>query len=131
MEAAVADEDLKLDPRVHLAAERTLLAWIRTGLALMGLGFVIARFGLFFHELTVNATVSGPVSTGVSQWTGVSLVFLAALVMFMAALKHYRFMRDFNRGRLSSAPTVSMGVVLSALLALLGLGLAAYLISMR
>ena len=35
----------------YLAAERTLLAWIRTGLALMGFGFVVARFGLFLQEL--------------------------------------------------------------------------------
>ncbi len=35
------------DPRVFFAAERTLLAWVRTGLAVMGLGFVVARFGLF------------------------------------------------------------------------------------
>ena len=35
------------DPRVFFAAERTFLAWIRTGLALMGFGFVVARFGLF------------------------------------------------------------------------------------
>ncbi len=38
------------DPRVSLAAERTFLAWIRTGLALMGFGFVVARFGLFLRE---------------------------------------------------------------------------------
>ena len=30
-----------------LAAERAFLAWIRSGLALMGFGFVVARFGLF------------------------------------------------------------------------------------
>ena len=35
----------------YLAAERTLLAWIRTGLAMMGFGFVVARFGLFLQEL--------------------------------------------------------------------------------
>ena len=40
------------DPRVRFAAERTLLAWIRTGLAMMGFGFVVARFGLFLHELS-------------------------------------------------------------------------------
>ena len=38
------------DPRVYFAAQRTFLAWIRTGLALMGFGFVVARFGLFLRE---------------------------------------------------------------------------------
>lgn len=35
------------DPRVFFASERTLLAWLRTGVALIGLGFVVSRFGLF------------------------------------------------------------------------------------
>jgi putative membrane protein len=39
----------------YLAAERTLLAWIRTGLALMGFGFVVARFGLFLQQLEALA----------------------------------------------------------------------------
>ena len=39
----------------YLAAERTFLAWIRTGLALMGFGFVVARFGLFLQEIQVVA----------------------------------------------------------------------------
>lgn len=38
-------------PSDYLAAERTFLAWIRTGLALMGFGFVVARFGLFLEAL--------------------------------------------------------------------------------
>ena len=41
------------DLRDSLAAERTFLAWIRTGLALMGFGFVVARFGLFLQQLHV------------------------------------------------------------------------------
>ena len=35
------------DPRVYFAAERTLLAWVRTGIAIMAMGFVSSRFGLF------------------------------------------------------------------------------------
>jgi hypothetical protein len=44
----------ELDPRVRFAAERTLLAWIRTGLAMMGFGFVVARFGWFLRELALQ-----------------------------------------------------------------------------
>ncbi len=42
----------EIDARIYMAAERTFLAWIRTGIALMGFGFVVARFGLFLRELT-------------------------------------------------------------------------------
>lgn len=38
------------DPRMPVAAERTFLAWIRTGLAHIGFGLVVARFGLFLRE---------------------------------------------------------------------------------
>ncbi len=61
------------DPRIYMAAERTLLAWIRTGLALMGFGFVVARFGLFLREM--EAVGRSPVTrTAFSVWFGTALV---------------------------------------------------------
>jgi putative membrane protein len=45
--------------RDHLANERTFLAWIRTGLGMIGLGFVAARLGLFLHEMAVPVPASG------------------------------------------------------------------------
>jgi len=50
------------DPRVRVAAERTLLAWMRTGMALMGFGFVVARFGLFLREIAAAGNVATPIS---------------------------------------------------------------------
>ena len=46
------------DPRVYFATERTFLAWIRTGLGLMGVGFAVSRFGLFLREFSATITVA-------------------------------------------------------------------------
>src|SRR5260370_28907986 len=43
--------------RDHLANERTFLAWVRTALGLIGLGFVLARMGLFLRQLALSAEV--------------------------------------------------------------------------
>ncbi len=87
------------DPRVPLASERTLLAWVRTALALMGFGFVIARFGLFLREL---AAVSGDAysgrSPGMSMWFGTALVVLGAVSALLAAWQHVRFLDRLERG---------------------------------
>ena len=45
------DKGAEQDPRVYFAAERTFLAWIRTGLGLIGIGFAVSRFGLFSGNL--------------------------------------------------------------------------------
>ena len=58
----------------YLAAERTLLAWIRTGLALMGFGFVVARFGLFLQQLQIIQHSSPAQSSGLSLWFGTALI---------------------------------------------------------
>ena len=67
------------DPRVRFAAERTLLAWVRTGIALMGFGFVVARFGLFLRELAAAAV---PVAhhPGASMAVGVGLTLTGVAV---------------------------------------------------
>jgi putative membrane protein len=57
-----------------LAAERILLAWIRTGLALMGFGFVVARFGLFLQQLQIAQYAPSAQPYGLSLWLGTALI---------------------------------------------------------
>jgi len=114
------------DPRVRFAAERTLLAWIRTGLALMGFGFVVARFGLFLLEL--RAAGAGAVhSHGVSVWTGIILIVLGVGVNVLAAAQHHRFLSQLNAGVSYVAPKWSIGIIVALVLAILGIALAVYL----
>jgi putative membrane protein len=117
------------DPRVRFAAERTLLAWMRTGLALMGFGFVVARFGLFLREIAAAGQVAPPQhSTGWSLWIGTALIGLGVAVSAVASFEYYRFISLSKQGRTYTPRTALLAVVVGAILAVLGIVMAAYLI---
>ena len=118
-----------VDPRIYLAAERTFLAWIRTGLACMGFGFVVARFGLFMRELVLsNPTVAHHSSTGVSLPVGIALIGIGILVTIAAAVRHHRYIQAIERACFQQEFGVGFGVVVAVLLALFGLIMTLYLL---
>ncbi len=118
------------DPRVALAAERTLLAWVRTALAMMGFGFVVARFGLFLRELA-EASPTPRQSFGMSLWIGTGLVILGAVVALLAAIKHIRFLTQLERGIPYRPSRWSLGVIVTFVLSAIGAFMAIYLLLMR
>jgi putative membrane protein len=90
LEAPPIRED---DPRVLLAAERTLLAWIRSGLSMMGFGFLVAKFGLFLREIILLQGNEPAETPRWSVWIGAAMVVLGAIVNFAAGIEHWRFLR--------------------------------------
>lgn len=109
--------------RLHQANERTMLAWVRTGIALMAFGFAIARFGLFLRQIAVvSPTVATPKGLE-SGWLGGALVALGTLANLTATLRFARTRRAIERGDVG-APDATAVYVVGGAATIVGLGMA-------
>lgn len=124
----MSDDPLAFAPgqlRDRLANERTLLAWVRTALALMGFGLVLARFSL----LAGAAALPRAGEQGLAHALGVALVLTGVLVMTIGGRRTRAYGRVIDPGArppgagpltLTTVAVVGLGVLLAVYLVLTG-----------
>lgn len=113
------------DPRVFFAAERTLMAWNRTGITLMAFGFVLERFGLFLHVLRHTAAAG----RDTSFWIGIAFIVLALLVIGFSIVQFRRVLRSLGPAETPQHYCTWSGMAMNLSVVVLGLALLAYLFS--
>ncbi len=111
-----------------MAAERTLLAWLRTGIALMGFGFVVAKFALFLREFRLSQSPPAPGAGGISVLFGTLLILLGVCVHVAAGFHYLRVVRGLKQGGAGLDRPSRLGMGLALALALAGLAVAAWLL---
>ena len=118
------------DPRIYMAAERTLLAWIRTGVALMAFGFVVARFGVFLREIALPDVAAVGPGSGLSLYIGLVIIGIGVVVCVVSAVRHSRYVRAIDEGRFRAAfgSVFAFSVVL--LLAVVGVAITLILVKL-
>jgi putative membrane protein len=112
------------DPRIYLAAERTFLAWVRTSVALMGFGFLIARFAFWIREYALVEGGKPIERPTVSPWLGFGMVVVGVFVCLLAAARHREYVHALQNGVANPPLDLRAALGVAGILALVGLAMA-------
>lgn len=118
------------DPRVFFAAERTLLAWVRSGLTVMALGLVVAKWGLVLTVLSRASTSPSDIHNmhGITGWIGITLVAIGAIAVLGAVHNHRIFVTSLPKDDVPVVGFRSLTDFFALLVGIVGLLLTACLI---
>jgi putative membrane protein len=116
------------DPRIYLAAERTFLAWVRTSLALMGFGFLIARFAFWTREYALVEAGQPITRPPISPWLGFGMVVVGVYVCVTSAVRHRSYIHALKDGVSNPPRDLRGALILAGILALVGLAMAVHIV---
>jgi putative membrane protein len=103
--------------RNRAAAERTLMAWIRTSLSLISFGFGIDRIVEALHQATGDQAVTRHLSRNI----GLAFVAIGTLALLSAAFSHRQDLRQIERGNFTYVSRLSLSFVVAIALIFVGL----------
>jgi putative membrane protein len=109
-----------------LANERTFLAWVRTCIALIGLGFIIAKFGLFIEELnlvlsqSVSEITKTPITSmqskllldDTSSLVGIGIVIISIVLILFALRNYYNISKEIRYDKYTPKHTIMYTTVI-------------------
>lgn len=102
----------------HLAAERTFLAWIRTSIAIISLGFVVAKFGVWLRELAERLNPGTPEHRPANSLPiGIGMMVVGA-VLALLALWHFHLVNqavEEGKVRPNRAMVVTVAITIAVL----------------
>ncbi|HJU35279.1 MAG TPA: DUF202 domain-containing protein [Nitrososphaera sp.] len=119
------EEDTSERLQQYMANQRTFLSWVRTSIALIGLGFAIERFSIFLQQFRLiadpNLTDNAASATAhdYSAMVGIGMIVLGTGLIFYA-LKNYL---DSNKTIASGKYMPRNAIVYTASAAIVGLGI--------
>jgi putative membrane protein len=119
----------------HAANERTFLAWVRTGIAVIAFGFVVEKFNLFIfamasasspgagHQLQLQR-LSGPLG----RYDALALILVGLVLIVVAAVRFVRTGRRLDDQEIHVASSIRAELLLSAALAVIIAALSTFLV---
>jgi uncharacterized membrane protein YidH (DUF202 family) len=113
--------------RVHMANERTFLAWIRTSIGIMAFGFVVEKFAIFVRQVSylLGKEIHVP-SRGYSSAFGIALVGLGALMGVLSFIRYKKVERQIDED--TYRPSLILDILLTLSILAIGIFLIIYLI---
>jgi putative membrane protein len=116
----------------HAANERTFLAWVRTGIAVIAFGFVIEKFNLFLSTIASGTLDGAPrvhelASRPLGRYEGLAFMFGGVAIVVLATMRFVRTTRLLDDAETHRASSVRVELILSATLIILAAVYSIYL----